>query len=320
MLHGCLGKDFNGKTMIIDATNETIEILLGATVASQQATFMCSYNEISSTTLTPYQNNGTTNNSTAVTLMGSPSLGNQRQLREVCVTNNDTAAISVTIRYNNTSVTRTLFFAVLQTNESLIFDLENGWSIFDTFGQKKIDGIHLVNNGSIKLPDLTAPLANITSVSTIASTNIPAIYLGKADRAYSAVTVSYRVTTLAASITWAELAIYKVAQPMGVGTQQQHLRLGFTNTAAIWNSTGQKATTVTLTGCKEGDDLYAVFGNVATTSAVFRSTNQADPLSSIVRIINTTGGATWRPSTTEQYLATSFSNAIAGILIAWQGT
>lgn len=317
---GWLGKDFNGNTMIIDATNETIEIVLGGNVTSQQASFMCSYNEINSTTLVPYQNNGTTNNTTAVTLVGSPSSGFQRQVRELCITNNDTVRINVTIRYNNTSVTRTLFIASLDTNESLIFDLENGWVVYDVFGEKKVDGIHVVNNGNIKLPDLTAPLANITSVSTIASTNIPGIYLGKADKAYSAVTVSYRVTTNAASVTWAELAIYKVAQPMGIGTQQQHLRLGFTDTSVIWTTTGQKATTVNLTGCKEGDDLYAMFGNVATTSAAFRSANAADPLSSILRIINTTGGNTWRPSTTEQYVATSFSNSIAGLIIAWQGT
>lgn len=317
---GCLGKDFNGNIMVLNATNETIEILLGANVVSQQASFMCTYNEVSDTTLIPYQTNGTTNNTTAVTMVGSPSSGFQRQVREVCVTNNDTGTIRITIRYNNTSVTRTLFIASLDTNESLIFDLENGWVVYDVFGEKKVDGIHIVNNGNIKLPDLTAPLTNITSVSTIGSANIPGIYLGKADKAYSAVTISYRVTTNAASVTWAELAIYKVAQPMGIGTQQQHLRLGFTDTSVIWTTTGQKATTVNLTGCKEGDDLYAMFAHIAVTSVQFRSMNGPDPLSSILRIINTTGGVTWRPSLTEQYVATAFSNSIAGLIISWQGS
>jgi len=213
--------------MILDATNETIEILLAANVTSQQASFMCSYNEVSSTTLVPYQNNGTTNNTTAVTVVSSPSSGFQRQIREVCVTNNDTGTIIVTIRYNNTSVTRTLFIASLDTNESLIFDLENGWMVYDIFGEKKVDGIHVVNNGNIKLPDLTAPLPNITSSSTIASTNIPGVYLGKADRAYSAITISYRVTTNAATVTWAELAIYKSCTTYGYRNSTTTFKIGF---------------------------------------------------------------------------------------------
>ena len=305
--------------MIINSTTESIEIILAGAVATAQASFMCSYNQIGTNTLTPYQNNGTTNGATAVTLVPSPSAGTQMQLRELLLTNNDTATIIATIRFNNTSVTRSVFIATLQTGESLAYDMENGWVSYDLAGQKGVEGT-FVASGGLKLPDLTT-LPNITSTSAIASTNIIAIYLGKAEKAYTSITVAYRVaTTAAATITWAELAIYRVAQPMGIGTQQQHMRLGFTDTSGIWNSLGQKYTSVTLTGCKKGDDLYAVFGHVATTGALFRSANIGDPLSSIHRIINTTGGATWRPSTTEQYVATSFSNSIAGVWIAWQGT
>lgn len=304
--------------MIIDATNESIEILLGANVATTQASFLCSYNEISTTTLIPYQTNGTTNNTTAVTIMGNPSSGTQRQLREVCVTNNDTAPITLTVRYNNTSVTRTLFYGILQINDSLIFDLENGWNIYDNYGQKKYDGTHVINNGSIKLVDLTF-LGNITATSSLGSTNIAGISLGKAEKSYTSVTISYRVTTAAATITWCEMAIYKVSQPMGIGTLQQHLRLGTADTSTTWASIGQKTTTIPISGCKEGDDLYVMFGQVATTSVILRGSGIGDPLSSVLRVINTTGGATWRPSTTDQYTISSLSNSIAGITIAWQG-
>ncbi len=305
--------------MIINSTTETIEIILAGAVATTQATFMCSYNEITATSLTPYQNNGTTNGATAVTLVPSPGASAQRQLRELLLTNNDTAAIKATIRFNNTSVTRSVFIATLQTGESLAYDMENGWVSYDLAGQKEVEGT-FVAGGGLKLPELTT-LPNITSTSAMASTNIIAIYLGKAEKAYTSITVAYRVATTALSAaTWAELAIYRVAQPMGIGTQQQHMRLGFTDTTGIWNTLGQKYTAVTLTGCKKGDDLYAVFGQVATTGALLRSANIADPLSSIHRLINTTGGNTWRPSTTEQYVATAFSNSIAGVIIAWQGT
>ena len=305
--------------MTITTTSETIEILLAGNVATTQATFSSSFNEISSTSIVPSGLNGTTNNTTPVTIMGSPSSGNQRQLREFILENNDTAAITLTVRYNNTSVTRTIFYCVLQVGESLIFNMESGWVIYSSIGERREDGIHIIANGNIRLAELTF-LPSIAGTTTIASTNIPGIHLGKAEKAYTSVSISYNVTIQAASITWCELAIYRVGQPMGVGTQQEHQRLGFTDTSGIWNSTGRKSTSVTLTGCKEGDDLYVMFGLVATTSATFRSGNTPDPLSSIKRIINTTGGNTWRPSTTEQYIATAFSNSIAGILVAWQGT
>lgn len=305
--------------MIIDTTTERLEILLSNAVSSSQATFLSSYNEIGAATIVPYQTGGTTNNTTAVTIMGSPPSGYQRQLKEFILTNNDTSPITLTVRFNDSSVTRNLFYGILQVNDDLIFNLENGWNIYDSYGQKRYEGTHVLRNNSIKIPDYTIYPTALT-VTTLTSGSIAAISMGKADKPYSSITVTYRVTTAGTSITWGEMAIYRVGQPMGIGTQQEHMRLGVVSTATVWNSLGIKTTTIPISGCSKGDDLYVIMGVVgAGTLPAFRSSNVADSVSSMLRIVNTGGASTWRPSLTEQFVANGFSNAISGIIIVCQG-
>lgn len=303
--------------MIINNTTEVIEFFLGGTVTSQQASFLCSFNELSATTITPLETNGLSNNTTAVTLMGSPSSGLQRQLRQLSIKNNDTSNMTITIRFNDGSNTRILYKPTLQPGDQIFYSELDGWTVMDSFGQKELSTVHVVQKGGIRPFEMYYNNAAAGTV-TLANSNYPIISICKAEKNYSSITLSYRITTAAATITFCELAIYRVAQPMGVGTQQALQRLGFVDTSGVWNSLGNKTTTITLTGCKKGDDLYAVFASQSTTTPVFRSAGAyADPLSSVLRCVNTSG-TSWRPSLNEMFLAVSFSNANASINFSWK--
>ena len=303
--------------MVIDNTNETIELVLAGAVTTSQATFTCSYNEISSTTFTGNETNGASNNTTPVTVISSPSAGFQRQLRELIIENNDTAIMTVTVRYNNTSVTRIIIKAILDSGDSLTYTADGGWNCKNTNGSIRYYNIHVNQTGNIRGPEY---FNLATSASTVSlGTTVVGQYLGKAEKAYTSIDFRYQVDTQAATITFCELAVYRISNRLSIGTQQVWTRLGFTDTSAVWNSTGLKTTNVALTGCRTGDDLYAIWASNATTSMAPRGGNIADPTSSILQTTTNTVSS-WRPSTSPLYQATAFTAAAAAIWFNWQGS
>lgn len=304
--------------MIIDNTNETIELVLGGAVTTSQASFTCAFNEFSTSTFSGNETNGTSNNTTPVTLISSPSAGFQRQLRELIIENNDTASMTVIIRFNNTSVTRIIMKATLDIGDSLTYTADGGWNCKSTNGVFKYNNIHINQTGSIRGSELF--VLNTATSSVSLGTSVAGQYMGKAEKAYSSIDFRYEVVTAigGASQVFSELAVYRISNRMSIATQQVWTRLGFTNCAAVWNSTGLKTTNVALTGCNAGDDLYAIWASNNTTSMAPRSGNISDPITSILQVTTTTV-ANWRPSTSPLYQATSFGAAAASIWFLWQG-
>lgn len=156
--------------------------------------------------------------------------------------------------------------------------------------------------------------ANLTSTKTLTSNTSFAVYVGKAPSANPTVTVRYRVTTAAATITWAEVAIATGAVVAG-GNPSLTVR-GFTNVAAVINSTGQKTTAVTTSGVAAGDDLWIIVGNQATTAGAVRAQSIADDIQAGVQAAR----ASNRPSTqsgAQTYTiegATTLAPWVAGII------
>jgi len=137
--------------------------------------------------------------------------------------------------------------------------------------------------------------ANETTAVGFISTLATASYLGRAKFAYSQCIVRCRVTTAAATITWAEVAIASGAFAHAAN-QSLSLR-GFTSVAATFNSTGLKSTTVSLSGVTPGMDLYAIFGSQATTPYDLRGAI-GDNISSGVSSIAITRPSTMAAPTT----------------------
>ena len=247
--------------MILDATTDALEIILDKAITTNQLSFSVFYNEYTSTTVTPMSNYGTTNSTTAVNLIASPTSGKQRQLRWCAINNVDTKDIGVKIRFNNNGSFRNVTYLYLRVNESLQYSEEMGWRVYDSYGNEKISGFNRTPS-TIKMPEWFGA-GNITTTLALTNTNCFCVYLGKVDRPYSAVKLQYRVTTqITATIAWAELAIYKGTLALQTGTTLS--RLGHTDTSGIWNSTGLKTTSVTTSNMAIGDDLWAVFSNSTT--------------------------------------------------------
>lgn len=116
-----------------------------------------------------------------------------------------------------------------------------------------------------------------TAVTTPTSNQIIAQYLGVAPRALTSITVRVNVTTqVSASPTWAEIGIAKGTPTMGSGASLT--RIGYTNVASTFNSTGLKDTVVSVTAAA-GDHLWVLWGSQAATPYVLRGGGIGDALS-----------------------------------------
>lgn len=142
-------------------------------------------------------------------------------------------------------------------------------------------------------PDILAPpgLALGTANSAFTSNSSYAIYLGKADRAYTNFKTRVEVMVAAASITWAEIAI-ATSPSFEVSNSVALTRRGYTNVAATFNSIGEKSTDIVTTGIVYGANLWLVVGSQATTPFQLQAALGGLLSASQIQYANTT-----RPST-----------------------
>lgn len=298
--------------MILDSIAESFSVVLSGSVNTNQLPFYASYVNLTSTGMTPTKNHGTTNNTTRVTLVPVPGSNEQNQLKSCSIFNSDLSGATVSVQYSGGSTILNIFVASLLPNESIQYNSNSGWRVYDDVGQLKVLGTNFVPHSLRTPPFFVAP--NATTNQTVTSGTHLIFHLGKADRAYSTIKIRYNVTTqLGATITFAELAVYKGFPSIGSGTTTNTLtRCGFTDTSAIFNSTGLKTTTVNVTDISIGDDLWVVF---ATSTSGTNMALRAGLIDDVQ--VGYVGTTTSRPSLTSSITMTKNYTA-APPWVSWQ--
>jgi hypothetical protein len=293
--------------MILNSTTDTLEIVLDKTVTSQ-LNFTTYYAAYTAATVTPSSSHGATNNTASVNLVPAPPSNTQHQLKYCSIFNNGNQDVGTKIRFNDSGSFRNVSYVFLRASESIQYTEESGWRVYNSAGYEKTAGYQKLPP-SIRMPEWFGTPTGVAL--TLISTNSYCIYLGRAERPFSSIRLQYNVSTQAASITWAELAVYK-----GTPTLQSAAtlnRVGFTDVSGVWNSTGLKTTTVTTTDIAIGDDLWAVFSNSAGTATQVTAGSVDHLGAGFMQSITNT-----RPSTTSSFTATRDSGS-AMPWVAWQG-
>src|SRR5262249_34545379 len=123
-----------------DATTKSLQIKLAGAVTANQLPFSSSYIDTTGSTTTPGEQDGASNNSTAVNVVGAPASATQRLVKSLVIQNADTAAATVTLIYNNNSTPRNVVIATLAVGDQLVYEDGSGWSCLDKNGNIKASG------------------------------------------------------------------------------------------------------------------------------------------------------------------------------------
>lgn len=109
--------------MILLESTDRLEIVLGATAASSQATFLAVWADEGATPALG-RSVGNTNNTTDVDMVAAPASGYERVIRSIHIYNADTAAITVTVKHFDGSTERVIREATIPAGQSLIYNGE----------------------------------------------------------------------------------------------------------------------------------------------------------------------------------------------------
>lgn len=288
--------------MILVTTSQSIRAYLSAAPVTNQPVFVTDWADLTASSFTPGAANGTLNGTAPVTLVAAPASSTYRQVKGLSIYNADTGPVLVTVEVLDGANQRPMIGATLESQENLFFAPDRGWTVLNVAGAPKAAGIVVRTAQLMRSPGADA--ANLTATLSITSTNTFYLYMGVCPKASSSILMRYRVTTLAATITWAEAAVYR-GTPVVAGNPALTL-LGWANISGVVTSIGQKSTTITLsTQTQAGDDLWLAIGNQATTVMIVRATLADDLQAGYI------ASGVFRPS-----IAGNHSPTLAGATVA----
>lgn len=121
--------------IILDNTVSRIEVLLANAVTSTQWDLFCSYTDQMSSPYGYARRAATTNNTTAVNVSGFLLKEFAKRLIEfMSITNADTAANRITVRFNDGTTTTKIYSCTLAPGSTLFYEDKKGFYALDQFG------------------------------------------------------------------------------------------------------------------------------------------------------------------------------------------
>ena len=133
--------------LILDATTKSIVVAMSGAAATTNPDFTAAYADNNGTNFTEGANDGALNGTNSVTLVAAPAASTRRTIKSITIENKDTAAVTLTISYNNNSTLRTIAKVTLQVGDTWTTD-----GTYDT-------------NGNLKTVSGYVPVANIVNGS-----------------------------------------------------------------------------------------------------------------------------------------------------------
>lgn len=264
--------------MNLTGTTQSLELV---TSTAQSIDYVLEYTIIdktgATTVTTPASSQGNIVAATTTTILAAPAASVYYIIRNLFIRNKGAAVNNITLQKDVAGTNRLVYACSLGINETVVVDEDSNIMVLNSSGVPKNATIVSPNASVLMAPHFAT--SSLAGVKTITSLSSFAIYVGKAPRALTSVALRARVTTAMATITWGEVAIAK--GPVVIGGNPTLTVVGWADVSATYDSTGQKSTTINVTAGQsidEGDDLWVIIGNSATTAAVMRAQTIADDL------------------------------------------
>jgi hypothetical protein len=118
--------------LVLDTTTKSIVAVLAGAITTTNPDFTVAFADNTGTTFTEGANDGAFNGTSSVTIVAAPAASTRRIVKSITIENRDTAAVTVTLSYNNNATLRTVVKVTLQVGDTWTTD-----GTFDTNGNLK---------------------------------------------------------------------------------------------------------------------------------------------------------------------------------------
>ena len=144
-------------TIVLNTTTKAIKAVMSGAPATTNPDFVVSYADNNGTSFTEGANDGALNGTSEVTLASAPASSTRRIIKQISIYNRDTAAVTVTIKYDNNGTQRVLAIVTLAVGDVWTTD-----GTFDNTGSFK----QVANNSVLKTGDTMTGALTITASGT----------------------------------------------------------------------------------------------------------------------------------------------------------
>lgn len=118
--------------LVLDATTKSIVCAMSGAAATTNPDFTAAWADSTTSGFTEGATDGALNGTSSVTLVAAPAASTRRVIKTITIQNRDTAAVTVTVSYNNNGTLRTVAKVTLQVGDTWTTD-----GSFDTNGSLK---------------------------------------------------------------------------------------------------------------------------------------------------------------------------------------
>lgn len=150
-------------TLVLDATTKSIEVAMSGSAATTNPDFTAAWADDTGSAFTEGASDGALNGTNAVTVVAAPGVSTRRVIKSITIENKDTAAVTITVSYNNNSTLRTIAKVTLNVGDTWT---TNG--TFDTNGSLKqtLGSVNLSSGVTGTLPVANGGTGVTTSTGT----------------------------------------------------------------------------------------------------------------------------------------------------------
>jgi len=138
-------------TLVLDTTTKTIKVVMSGAAATTNPDFTASFADNNGTTFTEAASDGALTGSSDATVVSAPASGYRRVIKKIFIENKDTAAVTITVKYDNNGTQRNIVKVTLQVGDT--------WSTDGTYD----------TNGALKQTLGTVNLSSVTGTLAVAN-------------------------------------------------------------------------------------------------------------------------------------------------------
>ena len=255
-------------TLVLDATTKTIQAVMSGAAATSNPEFTVAYADSTSSSLTEGASDGALNGTSAVTVVSSPAASTRRVVKWITIPNKDTAAVTVTVTYNNSSgsTTRQIAKVTLQPNDT--------WTTDGSFD----------STGSLKQTAGSVAVGNITGLGTGVGT-----WLATPSSANLATAVTDETGT--GALVFANTPTL-VTPVLGTPTSGTLSNCTVDGTNKVGYIGAPQSTNTTVAASDAGKHIYFTGGSTATLTVNTNATTAIDVGTTILVVNNNSGNLT----------------------------